>query len=84
MDEDRQIWRDWSKALHKWGVRELAATFLESFGPLTLVGAQLMYMCQPLFQSSTLDRNLQALSHLLEDSAETQAFVTYLREGTIT
>jgi hypothetical protein len=82
MDIDRQIWRSWSEALHRWGVKETAATLLESFGPLTLLGAQAVYFCQPLFQHGALDSHLQALSQMLEDSEETKAFVTYLREGT--
>ena len=80
MDANHQIWRIWAGKLHMWGVGNLAAALLEALGPLTIVGAQLVYLGKPILTGSTPGTHLDALAQLLENSAETQAFVDYLRE----
>ena len=65
-----------------WGVEDLAASLLEAFGPLTVLGAQVVYLCQPFFMQSPSGQHLDALAHMLEDSTQTQAFALFLREGT--
>lgn len=80
MDANHQIWRVWAGKLHMWGVDDLAATVLEALGPLTILGAQLVYIGQPILNGSTPGAHLNALAHMLEDSTETHAFVEYLRE----
>jgi hypothetical protein len=83
MNVNRQIWRKWSDALHRWGLKDVAATLLESFGPLTLLGAQALHFCQPFLLSDPQNSSWKALTQMLEDKDETQAFVNYLREGTL-
>jgi hypothetical protein len=80
MDVNQQIWRNWSDRLQRWGLSEVAASLLESFGPLTLLGSQVLHMCQPFLQGGAQDAGWKALTQMLEDSEETQAFVTFLRE----
>jgi hypothetical protein len=81
MEINQHIWREWSDALHRWGVREATATLLESFGPLTLLGAQMLYLCQPFLPNDLQSGPWKAFTQMLEDREETKAFVTYLREG---
>lgn len=80
MDANHHIWRVWADKLHMWGVDDLAATLLEALGPLTTLGAQFVYLGQPLLRWRTPDGHLDTLAHMLENSAETRAFVDYLRE----
>jgi hypothetical protein len=81
MDSKRQIWQIWARNLHRWGLREPVATLLEASGPLNLVLAQGVYLIQPLFSASGSRNHLGTLAGTLEDSEETQMFVTYLREA---
>lgn len=75
------MWRFWAASLHRWGVQDLAAVVLEALGPLTLFGAQAVYLFQPLLKHDLSSGHLEALAHILEDDSETQAFISYLREG---
>lgn len=81
MTETRHIWRVWADALHRWGMGELAASWLEATGPLNVLGAQFVYLGQPLLSQSISPDFLAALAHMLEDTAETKAFVHFLREA---
>lgn len=78
---DMDIWRDWSRTLQRWGIKDLAVVFLESFRPLGFLGAQILYIGQPLLKSEFSSGHLNALTQMLEDGTETQAFIQYLREG---
>ncbi|MFT3893166.1 MAG: hypothetical protein QM730_16170 [Anaerolineales bacterium] len=51
------------------------AWFLEAGSPLTVLGAQAIYIGQPFFGGEKTN----ALAHMLEEENETQAFVRYLR-----
>jgi hypothetical protein len=84
MDSKQHIWQIWVKNLHRWGVGEVAAVFLEAGGPLNLVFAQGLYLVQPLFSSQFSRNHLEALAGVLENTEETHLFVTYLREGSLT
>ena len=48
MNENRQEWRTWARVLHRWGLENAAASVLEALGPLAVVGAQLVYLTQPI------------------------------------
>lgn len=78
---NRQIWPIWSRILHRWGVQEITASLLENLGPLAVLGAQLVYLSQPFLSPFTPDGHLKALASMLEDTAETQAFIQILREA---
>lgn len=81
MNADRHIWQDWARILHRWGMKEWAASFLEAVGPLSILGAQLVYLGQPLLKGALPEMQLDALARMLEDSGSTQDFVRFLREA---
>ena len=81
MDTNHQIWRDMADSLHRWGLRDLVASILEALGPLTLVGAQGLYLGQPFLGAIVPRRYLEAAAQILEDGETTQGFVEFLREA---
>lgn len=68
-------WSEWADSLRRLKLDGFAAWFLEAGGPLTLLGAQLVYLSQ-LFMSG---KNLNSLAHMLERDEDSQAFARYLR-----
>jgi hypothetical protein len=80
MNFDRQMWSRWAKLLHRWGIRDFAASILEAAGPLTIVGAQLVYMLQPFMGREFSGGTLDALANLLEQPDQVRDFVSFLRE----
>ena len=80
MDNNRHIWDVWAKFLHQWGVQNITVNLLESLGSLAVLGAQVVYLGQPLFGSAGAGSHLTALASMLEDTHERHAFVDYLRE----
>lgn len=81
MHSDRHIWLAWAERIRSWGLAEWVASLLEAIGPLGLLGAQALYVTQPVLQFFVTDNRLQALADLLEEPEETQGFVRLLREG---
>jgi hypothetical protein len=82
MDTNHHIWRVWANALHRWGLENLVASFLEAAGPLTLIGAQMIYVGQPILNGIVPDGHLKALTSVLEDDGQREEFVACLREET--
>jgi len=76
---NRHIWQKWVDSLQRWGLSDLAAIFLDAFGPLNLLGAQFVYIGRPLLDQFLPDGHTHALANMLEDSTQTQEFVTFLR-----
>jgi hypothetical protein len=60
----------------------LAAWALEAAGPLTVLGAQVLYIGGPLLRPAVTDAQRDALTTLLEDRDEVQALAAFLREET--
>jgi hypothetical protein len=58
----------------------LAAWALEAAGPLTVLGAQVLYIGGPLLRPALTDVQRDALTTLLEDRDEVQALAAFLRE----
>ena len=81
MQQSREKWIRWVESLDKWGLRGLTAWVLEAAGPLSVLGAQVVYLGQPFLRSIVSDDGLSALAHMLEDRDEKQAFVSFLREA---
>lgn len=81
MPVDRRLWVSWSESLQRWGVDGIVASLIEAFGPLTVLGAQAVYLLQPLLQSSASGANLGALAQMLEEPEQAQAFAQSLREA---
>ena len=73
--QSRAEWSKWAESLRRLKLDGLAAWFLEAAGPLTVLGAQAVYMTQPFLGGKQLD----SLATMLEEDEETQAFARYLR-----
>ena len=82
MDTNHHIWRAWANALHRWGLQNLVASFLEGAGPLTLIGAQVVYVGQPILNGIVPDGHLNALTSVLENDGQREEFIACLREET--
>lgn len=80
MDQYHHIWHDWSNHLHRWGANRLVAELLEAAGPLTIFGAQVIYLSQPFLKPIWPEDRWQALTALLEDSQKAQRFSALLRD----
>ncbi len=75
------ILEQWRARLQALGLEEEAAALLEATGPLNLLGAQLVYLGQPLLRGWLPEDGLNTLATMLEDPQHTRAFVQQLREG---
>lgn len=80
MDCDQQVWRHWAARLRKWGITNLVASTLEALGPLSVVGAQFVYLGQPLLRGIFTEQSMNTAARLLEDPDQGRAFVQILRE----
>jgi hypothetical protein len=73
--QSRSEWSEWAESLRRLKLDVLAAWLLEAGGPLTVLGAQAVYLGQPFLGGKKLD----SLAHMLEEDEESQAFARYLR-----
>jgi hypothetical protein len=78
--ETRSAWPAWAEFLRRRGLDGLAAFALEAAGPLTVLGAQALYLTGPLLRPAFSDNQRDALADLLEDRQEALAFAAFLRE----
>lgn len=81
--ERRRSWPAWADALRRRGLEELAVWALEAGGPLTLLGAQALYLGGPLLRPFLADASLDDLASLLEDDEARRAFVALLQEEAV-
>ncbi len=81
MSEDQQNWIAWARTLQRWGVRETAASLLDSVGSLGTLLAQIIYISQPLLSGTISSRSLHAFAQVLENPADRQEFISFLREA---
>lgn len=71
----RSDWSTWAESLRRLKLDGIAAWLLEAGGPLTLLGAQALYMSQPFAGG----KQAASLARMLEEDEEAQAFARYLR-----
>ncbi len=76
MQENRE---NWIKTLYKLQLHHLTATFLEALGPINLLGAQLVYLTQPVLSPFISNDQSQDFARILEDPSETAMFIKALR-----
>jgi len=73
--QSRTNWSQWAESLRRFKLDGLASWLLEAGSPLTLLGAQMLYIGQPFVGG----KQIEAIAHMLEEDEETQAFAHYLR-----
>ncbi len=78
MQTPRPHWTDWANRLQRLKLDAFAAWLLEAGAPLTLLGAQAMFVAAPL-----LGPQSEALGHMLEDENEIRAFTAFLRQEAV-
>lgn len=78
VNDTPQIWQTWANTLQRWGLQEITAIFLDAVRPLNLLGAQVVYLGQPIFRQLVANDHLEALAKILEDPTQTQAFISLL------
>lgn len=78
--DQKQIWRMWATQLQQWRLRDFALWLLDSASPVHLIGAQLVYIGQPLLEAFVPNGQFKALTSILEQPAQAQAFAEFLRE----
>jgi hypothetical protein len=76
MEKNRE---NWIKTLYKLRLHYFLATFLEALGPINLLGAQLVYISQPVLSPFVPNDQSQDLARILEDPTETAIFIKALR-----
>jgi hypothetical protein len=81
MSENPHIWHVWARNLHRWGIKDGAALVLDAAGPLTMLLAQFVTIGQPLLGRLVSPESMTALVGMLEEPAQTKAFVEILREA---
>jgi hypothetical protein len=69
----------WIESLYKLRLQNLTATFLEALGPMNLLGAQLVYLSQPVLSPFVPREQSQDFAKILEDPSETALFIEALR-----
>ena len=72
--------QSWAVRLQQWRLNQLTAALLEAGGPLKLIGAQLVFISQPLFSGLFSNTRLDLLAGILEEPAQTDTFIRFLRE----
>lgn len=76
IDKNRE---NWIETLNKLRLHHLTATILEALGPINLLGAQLVYISQPILTPIISLEQSDDLARILEDPSETADFITALR-----
>jgi hypothetical protein len=78
MCSSRTYWSAWMDTIRRLGLEGLVAWLLEAGGPLNVLGAQFIYLGQPLAPASA-SAGLTALANLLEQEDEARAFAALLK-----
>lgn len=72
-------WSIWIETLRRFKLDGFASLVLSAGAPLTLLGAQALYLTQPFVGG----KKIEAMARMLEDEDETQAFARFLRGETM-
>ena len=73
--QSRADWSHWAESLRRLKLDGLASWLLEAGAPLTILGAQALYIGQPFLGG----KQWNAFARMLEEDTEVQAFARYLR-----
>lgn len=80
MDFSQSTWQTWINKLKEYGLADLAASILEAGAPLALLGAQAVYVSQPVLSAVWPRLDLNPLAHLLEENTNYRDFICGLRK----
>jgi hypothetical protein len=61
-------------------MQEVVATLLEATEPLNFIGAQAVYLGQPILNAILPEDHVNAFADLLDSPEETKAFAHFLRQ----
>lgn len=78
--DDQRLWQAWNEKIHASGLGAWAASFLDAFAPLAILGAQVIYVAKPILGPTLLSSHLDSAARLLEDSHHFREFTRLLRE----
>jgi hypothetical protein len=73
--QPRPEWSHWAETLRRFKVDGLASWLLEAGAPLTMLGAQVLYLSQPFVDG----KGWNSFAHMLEEDEEVHGFARYLR-----
>jgi hypothetical protein len=79
MHPNHPHWPAWAHFLQRRGLAGIAASLIDAAAPFAFVGAQAIYLGQPLLNRPGTS-SIQALAELLENRSELQEFAAFLRE----
>ncbi len=80
MDNGKDYWEKWKNQLIRWGANGVIATALEYTGPFSFIGAQLLIFSAPFLSMILPEKQVDALSQMLEQPADRMAFADYLKK----
>ncbi len=78
---EQQVWIIWRDFLHRTGLGDFTAWLLDAAIPVHLLGAQILYLGQPILNPLFPNQHIESLAELLETPEKSRAFIAYLREG---
>jgi hypothetical protein len=81
MNTSQAAWQDWISYLESRGIATVTASLLEAVAPLSIPFAQVLFSAQPVLTGLFPDRQLNALTDLLENREEYVQFVSALKEA---
>jgi hypothetical protein len=73
--QSRPDWSQWAETLRHLKLDGLASWLFEAGAPLTVLGAQMLYLSQPFLGGE----KWSSFARMLEEEEEVQAFAHYLR-----
>lgn len=76
--QSRADWSHWAESLRRFKLDGIASWVLEAGAPLTILGAQALYISQP-FLGGNRGNSWSSFAQMLEEDEEAQAFARYLQ-----
>lgn len=73
--QSNTAWSQWAETLRRYKLDGFVAWFLEAGAPLTVIGAQAIYLTQPFLGG----KQTEAIAEMLEEENESMRFLRFLR-----
>lgn len=81
MEFSQSTWQTWMRKIQETGLADLVASIMEAGAPLALLGAQAVYLSQPILTAFWPRINLNPIASLLEEESSYRAFIGGLRKA---